>query len=287
MPAGGSAWDQAAPGKVKAKPAKATRNMPVVTRISDLLCFVYGFGAKIVLMLPAYSVSGPVYRAAVRSGTADSRGPQPIRSPWGAADLADFERRAWRYDAQDGILEILSGFLYLIIAGVVAEPRLAWMLALILFPLLFAHRVLKHRYTYPRLGYVKLRSEDGARLGRGMLLYTTVIIAALALGLGVFGDITDLQLWKRCLPALAGAFSAGGFLYLAQRSGLLRHWILAAITAGWGVVCSAWLDAPGLLGIRHWAVGFGAVCLVLGGATFVRFVRTHPVRPAEVSREAD
>jgi len=207
--------------------------------------------------------------------------------PPAAADLADFERRAWRYDAQDGILEILSGFLYLIIAGVAVEPRLAWMLALILFPLLFAHRVLKRRYTYPRLGYVKLRSEDGSRLGRGMLLYTAVIIAALALGLAVFGDITDLRQWKRWLPALAGAYSAGGFIYLAQRSGLLRHWILAATTAGWGVVCAAWLAAPGLLGIRRWAVGFGVVCLLMGGATFVRFVRTHPVRTAEVSREAD
>lgn len=196
------------------------------------------------------------------------------------AALTDLERRAWRYDAQDGIAEVLAGFLFLIVARSVVDPRLAWMLALSVFPLHFARKILKERYSYPRVGYVKLRSEEGAELGRGMLTYVLGLLAIFIVGIWLLGDITNPAQWKRWLPALAGGYSAGGFIYLAQKAGFVRHWVLAAVSVGWGVACAAWLNPPGILGMQRWAVGFGMVCLVVGTVTFFNFLRTHPVRAA-------
>ncbi len=196
------------------------------------------------------------------------------------AALTDLERRAWRYDAQDGIVELLAGVLFLIVAIAVGDPRMMWMLALSVFPMRVAHKALKERYAYPRVGYVKLRSEEGAEFGRGMLTYVLVLLAIFVAGMWLLGDITSFAQWRRWFPALAGGYTAGGFIYVAQKAGLARHWILAAVAVAWGVTCAIWLAAPGNLGMQRWAVGFGVLCLVVGTLTFFNFVRTHPVRDA-------
>lgn len=201
-----------------------------------------------------------------------------------SASLQDLERNAWRYDVQDGLLEVVAGFMFLVIARVVADPHLAWMVVVLVFALRFALKVMKERFTYPRIGYVKLRSEDGRKLGLGMLRHVVIVVVTLAVGLWLFSDITSLAAWRRWSPALAGAFSAGGLWYLADKSGLVRHRMLAVICVGWGIVCAAWLDAPGYLGVQRWAVGLGMVCLITGGITFFQFVREHPLRAVE---EAD
>jgi len=199
--------------------------------------------------------------------------------------LDSLERRAWRYDAQDGILEILAGFLFFLVARTVVDPHLAWMLALAVFPMRFAHRILKERFTYPRVGYVRLRSEESGDLGRGMLTFLVGVVALVAVGLFLFGDVTSFAEWLRWMPALAGGFTAGAFLYLARKSSLVRYWALAALSAAWGVAVAAWLPAEEGYGVQRWAVGLGAACLVAGAVTFTRFVRSHPRRETEAGDE--
>jgi len=209
-------------------------------------------------------------------------GPMPQQD----APLDDLERRAWRYDAQDGFVEVLAGVLFFLVARAAVDPHLTWILALAIFPLRFAHKILKERFTYPRVGYVRLRSEESARLGRGILTFLVAVVTLVALGLWLFGDVTSFEQWRRWMPALAGGFTAGGFLYLAGKSGLVRHWALAGVSAGWGVASAAWFPAPGGYPIQRWAVGLGAVCLLVGAVTFARFVRAHPLREAEPSHGA-
>ena len=195
--------------------------------------------------------------------------------------LSDLERRAWRYDSQDGILELLAGFLFLLVARTVVDPHLTWMLALVIFPMRFAARIMKERFAYPRVGYVKLRGEEGSEVGRGMLTYLAGVVLSVALVLLLLGDLTSGAAWMQWMPAIAAGFTSGGFIYLAQRSGLWRFRILAAVCVGWGVLCASWLQAPGMLGVRRWALGFGTLLLLVGGATFANFLRTHPIRDAE------
>ena len=109
------------------------------------------------------------------------------------------------------------------------------MLALVVFPMRFVHRILKERYSYPRIGYVKLRSDEGAELGRGMFTYVFALLAIFVVWMWLLGDISSVAQWKRWIPALAGSFTAGGFIYMAQKAGLVRHWILARGLCGLGV----------------------------------------------------
>lgn len=201
------------------------------------------------------------------------------------AHLDDLERRAFRYDAQDGVMEFLVGVMFFFIARTVVDPHLAWAPALLVFPMRWASRFFKQRFTYPRIGYVKLRGEEASDLGWGMLRYLAVVVLIMAAGLWVFGDITSWSLWKRWLPGLMGAFCAGGFIYVAGKSGLWRHWLLVAISLGWGVACAVWHPGTFRLGLHRWALGLGAASLVMGVVTFLIFLRTHPVREQEVTDE--
>jgi hypothetical protein len=194
------------------------------------------------------------------------------------ADLQDLEQKAHRYDAQDGLTEFLAGIMFFFIARVVAEPHLAWVPALLLFPMRFAYRFFKTRFTYPRVGYVKLKSEAPAEFGRGVLTYLLVVLFLMASALWVFGDITSWKMWMKWMQALLGAFTAGAFISLAGKTRLMRHYVLVAVCLGWSIACSIMEFPTVYLALRRWALGLGLVCLVMGVVVFLIFLRTHPVR---------
>lgn len=202
-----------------------------------------------------------------------------------AQSLDNLEKEAFRYDAQDGLTEFLAGILFFFIARSVVDPHLAWVPALLIFPMRWANRFFKEKFTYPRIGYVKLRSEDGGTLGRGMLGYLGIVLAVMAIALLLVGDITSWGMWRRWIPALAGGFSSGGFFYLAGRSGMWRHRLLGVFAIGWGIACSLMWTATFREALSRWALGVGLVCLVMGVVVFLVFVKAHPVRDGEVADE--
>src|SRR5210317_1315990 len=125
------------------------------------------------------------------------------------ADLDRLEKSANRYDAQDGLTEFLAGIMFFFIARVVAEPHLAWVPALLLFPMRFAYKFFKTRFTYPRVGSVKLKSETSKDFGSGVLTFLAGVLAVMAVGLWIFGDITSWDLWAKWMPTLVGGFCSG------------------------------------------------------------------------------
>mgnify|MGYP003643778644 CR=1 FL=1 len=196
-------------------------------------------------------------------------------------DLQNLENRAFRYDAQDGLTELLAGTMFFLVSRTIGSPHLAWVPGFLVFPMLMALRFFKQRITWPRIGYVKLRSEKGSDFGRGVLAYLGVVILTLATCLWLFSDITSWDAWRRWLPVLIGGFCSGAFVNMARRSRFWRHWLLALFSVGWGVACSV-MDSPSSYeGLRRWALGLGLVSLVVGTVVLVIFVRTHPVRSAE------
>lgn len=123
-------------------------------------------------------------------------------------DFQDLERQAHRYDAQDGLTEFLAGIMFFFIARVVAEPHLAWVPALLIFPMRWVARFFKTRFTYPRVGFVKLKSEDSRTFGTGVLTFLGAVLCIMAAGLWVFGDITSWALGRglACLVVGVGVF---------------------------------------------------------------------------------
>jgi len=199
--------------------------------------------------------------------------------------LDNLEMRAFRYEAQDGLVEFLSGIMFFFIARVVVDPHLAWMPALLLFPMRWAAKFFKTRFTYPRMGYVKFKSENGSDFGRGVLTFLLGVLVLMALALWIFGDISSWDQWMKWLPTMMAGFCSGGFIYMAERTRLPRHYFLIVFCLCWGVACSL-MDVPSPHhAIQRWTLGLGLVLLVMGTTIFLNFLRTHPVRQPEVNDE--
>ncbi len=190
-------------------------------------------------------------------------------------NLNDLERRSWRYDTQDGLVEFLAAIVFFVVATAVVDPHLAWVPALLIFPMRRAMRFFKERFSYPRIGYVKLKDETSAELGRGMLVYLILVIIIVAGGLALLGEITSWAQWMKWLPALMGGFCSGGFLYVAQKTRFVRHYFLFVVCIGWGIACSLMQLPYPRAGLQRWALGLGLVCLVMGITTFLVFLRRH------------
>ncbi len=202
-------------------------------------------------------------------------------------DLNRIKRQAYRYDAQDGLLEFFMGIMLFFIARAVITPQLAWAPALLIFPARWGVKLFKERFTYPRIGYVKLKTDEESprEFGLGVLRYLGIIVFVVGAGLLAFGEVSSWDYWMKWMPAITGGFCSGGFLYAAQKSGFKRHYFLFLACIGWGVSCSMMNVESVYTGISRWALGMGLLCLLMGLAIFLNFLRTHPVQPVEETDE--
>jgi len=184
-------------------------------------------------------------------------------------------------------MDFVMGIMLFFIARAIVTPHLAWAPALLIFPARFAIKFFKERFTYPRIGYVKLKTDEETprEFGLGVLRYLAIIIFVVGAGLFAFGEIGSMSYWMKWLPAIMGGFCSGGFLYAAQKSGFLRHYFLFLASIGWGVACS-FMDSPtAYAGTSRWALGMGLICLVMGLVVFLNFIRVHPLRKTEAGDE--
>lgn len=204
--------------------------------------------------------------------------------------LERIRRDAHRELHRDGLTEVAAGVFLFVVALATGRPAFYWTYLAALVVLGPGLTRLRSRYTYPRIGFAELPREDRRRLGRGMALWVIGAFLVVAAGLAIFGrqggldglgGLGDHLAWRRAAPALAGILFAGGFLYLAQRSGLRRVYLLAVASAASGCLL-AW---PGIgpriegayASLRVWAIVMALLCLAVGGLAFRRFLRETPV----------
>lgn len=195
--------------------------------------------------------------------------------------LERIRRSSHRELHRDGLTEVAAGVFLFIVALATGRPAFYWTYLVGLVVLGPGLRRLRGRYTYPRIGFAELPSEDRRRLGRGMAVWVVGAFLAVACGLALFGVVTDHLAWRRAAPALAGILFAGGFLYLAEKSGLKRIYALAVASAVSGCLLALPGIGPGIEGayanLRVWAVIMALVCLAVGGLAFRRFLRETPI----------
>jgi len=189
------------------------------------------------------------------------------------ADLLEIRRSAFRDAHQDGLIELAIGLLLFVVALATGRPAFMWTYLVAIFMLGPGLERLKARFTYPRIGYAKLPDESPRAVGRGVLTWVLGVLALFAIVLTLTGHLTDNLAWRRAAPALAGVLFAGGFGYLASRSGLLRHYVLAAASGviGLGLVWPK-MSEP-YENLRIWALIMALVSLATGAWVLRRFVR--------------
>jgi Ca2+/Na+ antiporter len=190
------------------------------------------------------------------------------------------EQRARAATYRDGLLELFAAAVLLIIAGMwVISPALVGVAAGLI--VIFGWRVLervKSRVTYPRIGYFQERSDDPGTTARGMLIFIGAAIVLMVGAIALSGGLTEVNEWRRAAPLLSGISLTGGFWYLADRSGFIRHRFVAVYSVVTGILL--WVFTTGeTYDVVSWhLLGMAAPLAAIGIWALIHFLRTNPTR---------
>ena len=207
-------------------------------------------------------------------------------------DVKKMEQRVKRYWYSDGIAELASGSMFVLLGlyfGIQVifgeESIISIFLQVILVLVMIAGfmgvrwlvNTLKARLTYPRTGYVEYRVDDREiRKRRWIIVAAAAIVSGVSIVFEAY--IRDLDSVILITGLLAGII----FIALRGRSsGLKRFYALG----GLAIVLGVTLSISSLSQIIDFALFFGLLGVVIvasGGLVLRRYLNENPV-PAEIS----
>ena len=192
------------------------------------------------------------------------------------------KQRTLQYWYVDGLSEMASGFIFLLLALTfwivhkLPGSLLSGLMAgvgqplIIILGLLFASRVvrrIKENLTYPRTGYVSYRNRHGKR--RWLSMVITILVSA------TFAVITVLvmqYLGEIKIIIFVGLLVALSKIFIAYRVGLLRFYISAGLTFVLALLL-AWFY-PGSYAVYYlFFLGMGTIWLISGLVTLLKYLR--------------
>jgi hypothetical protein len=204
-------------------------------------------------------------------------------------DLVKLEQATFRTANQDGLTEFWMGLMIAAIGMILVESSFTVYIALIIvFQVAVTERI-KEKYTYPRIGRVKLKGESEIPSTPGWIVFA--IIAIIAISAAVFSTIADYEVvhiiatWA---PLILGIVFLQPSAYLVERSGLKRYY-------GFGISIL-------VLGVLFFLLPFphpadrmalfmllsGGVLVLAGVTSMYRFTRKYPIlEPEDVGIEQE
>jgi hypothetical protein len=209
-------------------------------------------------------------------------------------DLKALERKAFRSTFQDGLWDLYFGCLLLVNTFIFTfqeNEQMPWLKLTLAFVLLAGSAALfwlgKKYITTPRLGQVKFgpeRRKKGLTLGMilgGFVLFTLALVLITA-GAGrspaVDAWLPEVRTPSLLLASFLGLFLGSVIAVIAFFNDFPRGYYIAVVTS-LGFFLTYLLDTPVYLGISALLV------IVPGLVLFVRFLRDHPLPPAEAINE--
>lgn len=190
-------------------------------------------------------------------------------------EMKKLEQKSFRFIEQDGLMEIMMGIVLVglgLTFGSFAYTIVVLAAVFLMTPLL---GILRKRYTYPRIGYAKLPSEDGKNMARGMFIYVIIIMVGVTVGVGILGGFRDVTLFRKWSPLLAALLLTGGFDYAYSKSGSMRYRIYMVLAIGIGILFSL-LTFEGYDGVAASLVLLGVIFFVIGAVLFLTFMHKYP-----------
>jgi hypothetical protein len=200
-------------------------------------------------------------------------------------DIEKIEKRTIRSFYEDGFTEIAVGLIFLLFggyfvaqaaapAGSKLEDFLTVLFILLVVSAGFAVnrllRFFKRRITYPRAGYVSFKKKEPSPKRRTATAVVAMIISASFVVLFRFSPS-----FRTLYPAINGLLFAVAGLFIANRVGMFRFFVLSAVSAIAGVALVA-AGFGGFRGLTLFYLVFGAASLVSGLVALVVFLRRNP-----------
>lgn len=198
-------------------------------------------------------------------------------------DLVKTGQNAFRETMKDGFTELLGGLLFVMAPAIFIEPSFI-IIFVAVYVILLPHLVenFRKKYTYPRVGYVKLRSSESDSSVRALLvLLFFVIVSSAILVMLMTQDVMNYYNWFIMFPFILGMIMLGPSAYLADRTGSKIYWGFGVLTTFLGLVISIiTLSYPpdGIFdGLLAFSMMLGAGLLVGGLVKFGYFIHSNPV----------
>jgi hypothetical protein len=191
-------------------------------------------------------------------------------------DLAPLKRKIYLAYHQDGILDLIAGFVVLGFGASMLTDNFVFLMAGWFFiPLYY---LLKKRITIPRFGYVRIDSQEKARVrawagvGAGVLFVLLFAILNIFVSRGAASSVGLLAWLRRYdmillsamlfgLPALAAA------IFLGSKRFYFYAFLAAVLPAG-----GVWLNLAAYVPI----LALGAIALAFGAVLLFNFRKRYP-----------
>ena len=201
-------------------------------------------------------------------------------------EIKQVEKRVKRYWYSDGIAELASGGMFLLLGlyfGILAYFEEGSLISVILqvsmllvfvggaFGVRWLVNTLKSRLTYPRTGYVEYRGKDSdSRKRRLVIVVSAMVISAASIVL------IDYIRGMESMVFITGMLV--GIIFIALRgksAGLKRFYALGSLAIGLGIVL-AYSGFPQIYTLTLFYGLLGVAILISGGLVLRRYLTENP-----------
>jgi len=199
-------------------------------------------------------------------------------------NLKEMEKKSWRYSMQDGLIEVSLGIL-LVVLGLLLSIEFTIGFIVVFFiifmnPLL---EVVRKKFTYPRIGRVKVHEDEPKKTVGGIFLYMIVVAAIMGVAMFViFGEINAENIY-RSLPIFFSIMILGAMLYSYGKSGSQRFYVYATLALVTAPVFSFINFEGRLANLGYYLLFIGFIFLIIGLIIFIRFLRKYPLQREEIT----
>jgi hypothetical protein len=202
-------------------------------------------------------------------------------------ELKDVEQRVKRYWYTDGIAELASGSLFIVLGlyfaiqgyfgesaliSVILQVSLVLLMVFAVYGIRWLVNTLKTRLTYPRTGYVTYRvNERAVRQRRWVVAAVALVIAMASLVLADYIRALD------SMVLVTGTLVGVIFIALRGRnSGLKRFYFLGGLAILLGLVL-AYRNLPQAQSLAIFYTGLGVAILISGALVMRRYLVANPI----------
>jgi len=199
-------------------------------------------------------------------------------------DIQELEQETYRYSMQDGLAEILVGLILVAFAGLIEDYSWFYSFLLLIVFMIPIWGKLRRKLTYPRIGYVKVRQDEPSRSGMAVLLIVMAILVVFPLTLFLIPSNNPIYdtLWKY-FPVAFGVMMILPSFFLVEKTADHRYYALGLLTVTTGLIFILLEFEPPSAGPVLYLLGWGVAIILVGLATFIRFIRKYPIiEPDEV-----
>lgn len=197
-------------------------------------------------------------------------------------DLKEIEQKTHRESQQDGLMEFVMGLCLLATSTRLISRTLIFMFPISMLAFRPALEALRSRFTYPRIGYVKLIPDKPKDVIAAIAIVTLIVVVAMTVTFTLLGKVRDFDLWLKWVPLWGGTVLAGMFSSFGSKSGSPRYYVFAVWSVMSGLVLSILNFQPVETGTLLYFLVMGLVLVPWGLLMFIRFLRKYPAPAAEL-----